>query len=279
MADWWFGRSNTSDLARSAFDPKDGRWSMTSGSEDRAVTETAAAQVEGVPQWAVDAQSGAGDRHLVRSVGLIGAIGLSLALAAPSQAVNINPQAAVPFIGRAIPLAFLVSFVGVLFVAYAVTRLCQRIHGSGSLSTLVAQSLDHHAGAVTGWLICGAYILFVVVQAVTCAIFFGALLEGLGLVHSVANWVYFVIAFTLAVAGTVMASARIRRALGVLLSFEFGTLVLVIVVMAIVACTSPSSPLRSWASARPDPVFTRCRNPVRWSARWRSCLPPTGWPI
>lgn len=175
--------------------------------------------------------------RMARSIGLLGAVGLSLALVAPSQAVNINPQAAEPFVGRAIPLAFLVSFIAVLFVAYAVTRLCQRIHGSGSLSTLVAQSLDHHAGAVTGWLLCGAYILFVVVQAVTCAIFMGALLDGLGLVHSLPNWAYFVTAITLVVVGSVVASVRVRRALGVLLSFEFGTIVLIVIVMAVVACT------------------------------------------
>ncbi len=183
------------------------------------------------------AEPSTGTAHMARSIGLLGAVGLSLALVAPSQAVNINPQAAEPFVGRAIPLAFLVSFVAVLFVAYAVTRLCQRIHGSGSLSTLVAQSLNPHAGAVTGWLLCGAYILFVVVQAVTCAIFLGALLQGLGLVDSIANWVTFVVAISLVAAGTVVASVRIRRALNVLLSFEFGTIVLIVVVMAIVACT------------------------------------------
>ena len=174
---------------------------------------------------------------MARSIGLIGAIGLSLALVAPSQAVNINPQAAEPFVGRAIPVAFLLAFVAVLFVAYSVTRLCQRIHGSGSLSTLVAQSLNSHAGAVTGWLLCGAYILFVVVQAVTCSIFFGALLEGLGLAHSISNWVYFAVAMGLVLMGTAMASVQVRRALGVLMSFEFGTIVLIVIVMTIVACT------------------------------------------
>lgn len=176
-------------------------------------------------------------RRMTRSIGLVGAVGLSLALVAPSQAVNINPQAAEPLVGRGIPLAFLLAFVGVLFVAYSVTRLCRRIHGSGSLSTLVAQSLNPHAGAVTGWLLSGAYILFVAVQAVTCSIFLGALLEGLGLVSSIAPSVYFVVAVGLVLIGTAMASAEVRRALGVLMSFEFGTIILIVVVMTIVACT------------------------------------------
>ncbi len=178
-----------------------------------------------------------GTPRMAKTLGLWAAVGLSLALVAPSQAVNINPQAAEPFVGRAVPLAFFAAFIGVLLVAYAVTRLCQRINGSGSLSTLVAQSLNSHAGAVTGWLICGAYILFVVVQAVTCSLFLGSLLEGLGVVHSIAAWVYFATALGLLAVATLVACARIHRAIGLLMTFEVGTIVLIVVVMAIVACT------------------------------------------
>ena len=199
---------------------------------------------------------GTGTTHMTRTIGLWGAVGLSLALVAPSQAMNINPQAAEPFVGRAIPLAFLVSFVAVLFVAYAVTRLCQRINGSGSLSTLVAQSLNHHAGAVTGWLLAGTYVLFVVVQAVTCSLFLGSLLEGLGIAHAIAGWVYFVISLTLILLGTVMASVQVRRALTFLMSFEVLTIVLIVVVMAIVAGTvifshGPSGQHFTWSVFKP----------------------------
>jgi amino acid transporter len=205
-----------------------------------AETKTQPQAVDGSPRSAPGASEPVPTSNkpgMARSIGLMGAIGLSIALVAPSQAVNINPQAAIPYIGRAVPLSFLVAFIGVLFVAYAVTRLCQRIHGSGSLSTLVAQSLNPYAGAITGWLVCGAYILFVVVQAVTCSIFLGALLNGLGLVKSMPDWVYFSISLSLVAVGTVLASVRVRRALNVLMSFEFATIALVIVVMAIVACT------------------------------------------
>lgn len=182
--------------------------------------------------------AGAGrTKRMTRSLGLWAAVGLSLALVAPSQAVNINPQAAIPFVGRGIPVAFLLAFLAVLLVAFAVARLCQRISGSGSLSTLVAQSLDHRAGAFTGWLMFGGYSLFVVVQAVTCSIFFIGLLEGVGVVHSVPSWSEFVIAIALAAVGTLLASVRVRRAVSVLMSFEAATIVAIIVVMAIVAVT------------------------------------------
>jgi amino acid transporter len=218
-----------------------GRCTMTSVHDDNLIVEgTHPTDDSSEPLSSVPSGSGAssgGTRRMTRSIGLLGAVGLSLALVAPSQAVNINPQAAEPLVGRAIPLAFMLAFVGVLFVAYSVTRLCRRIHGSGSLSTLVAQSLNPHAGAVTGWLLCGAYILFVVVQAVTCSIFLGALLTGLGLVSSIAPGVYFAMAIGLLALGTAMASVQVRRALGVLMSFEFGTIILIVIVMTIVACT------------------------------------------
>jgi len=174
---------------------------------------------------------------MARSLGVWSAVGLSLALVAPSQAVNINPQAAVRFVGRAVPLAFLAAFVAVLLVAYGVTRLAQRINGSGSLSTLVAQSLTHRAGAVTGWLLCGAYVLFVVVQAVTCSIFLGSLLGGLDIAHTISTWVYFAMALGLLAVATLVACLRVHRAIGLLMTFEIGTIVLVVIVMAIVACT------------------------------------------
>ena len=233
--------------------------------------------------------------HMARTLGLWAAVGLSLALVAPSQAVNINPQAAVPFVGKAVPLAFLAAFVAVLLVAYGITRLAQRINGSGSLSTLVAQSVTHRAGAVTGWLLCGAYVLFVVVQAVTCSIFLGALLNGLGIAHSIPDGVTFLIAFGLLAAATLVACLRIQRAIGLLMTFEIGTIVLIVVVMAIVACTvifshgprvstspgaSSSPPAAAiWARRRssassPSPV-SRGRSPWARRRRTRSTTSPS----
>jgi amino acid transporter len=54
---------------------------------------------------------------LKRSLTVWAAVGLSLALMAPSMAANINPQGA-SGAGRAVPLAFLIAAVGVLLVAY-----------------------------------------------------------------------------------------------------------------------------------------------------------------
>lgn len=58
-----------------------------------------------------------GGSGLKRSLTVWAAVGLSLALMAPSMAANINPQGA-SGAGRAMPPAFLIAAAGVLPVAY-----------------------------------------------------------------------------------------------------------------------------------------------------------------
>ena len=55
---------------------------------------------------------------LARELNIWEAIGISVALMAPSMAANINPQGMVGAVGRAIPLTFALATVGVLLVAY-----------------------------------------------------------------------------------------------------------------------------------------------------------------
>jgi predicted TIM-barrel fold metal-dependent hydrolase len=62
---------------------------------------------------------------LKRSLSVWAALGLSVALMAPSMAANINPQGSALHAGRAVPLTFLIAAVGVLLVAYSFVRLCQ----------------------------------------------------------------------------------------------------------------------------------------------------------
>jgi len=86
---------------------------------------------------------------LKRSLSVWQAVGLSLALMAPSMAANINPQGAIGA-GRAVPLAFLIAAVGVLFVAYTFARLCQYYRHSGSAYAFVGATLGPRAGVVAG---------------------------------------------------------------------------------------------------------------------------------
>ena len=106
-----------------------------------------------------------GTRGLKRSLGIWAAIGLSVALMAPSMAANINPQGGAAYAGRAVPLTFLIAAVGVLLVAYSFVRLTQYFHHSGSAYAFVGATLGPRAGVVAGWGMLGTYTFYAVVTA------------------------------------------------------------------------------------------------------------------
>src|SRR2546429_9964133 len=87
---------------------------------------------------------------LKRSLSVWAAVGLSVALMAPSMAANINPQGSALHAGRAAPLTCLIAAVGVLLVAYSFVRLCRYFHHSGSLSASAGATPAPPTGACAG---------------------------------------------------------------------------------------------------------------------------------
>src|SRR5579859_4924307 len=139
---------------------------------------------------------------LKRSLSAWQAIGLSLALMAPSMAANINPQGAETGggaigAGRAVPLAFLIAAVGVLLVAYTFVRLCQYYRHSGSVYAFVGATLGPRAGVIAGWGLVGTYTFYAVTTAAAAGIFGTGLLDTLGIWTNQPSWspMLFVAAF------------------------------------------------------------------------------------
>ena len=69
----------------------------------------------------------------IKNLSVWEAIGISVALMAPSMAANINPQGTAGVVGRAVPVAFALATIGVLLIAYGFVRLCQNFHHAGSV--------------------------------------------------------------------------------------------------------------------------------------------------
>lgn len=103
---------------------------------------------------------------LKRTLSVWRAVGLSVALMASSMAANINPQQTAAAAGRAVPLAFLLSAVGVLLVAYGFVRMCQYYQHAGSVYAFVGSTLGPRAGVVSGIGLLGTYTFYAVVTAV-----------------------------------------------------------------------------------------------------------------
>src|SRR5580704_14595249 len=175
-----------------------------------------------------------GTRGLKRSLSVWAAIGLSVALMAPSMAANINPQASAQTAGRAVPLTFLIAAVGVLLVAYSFVRLCQYFHHSGSVYAFVGATLGPRAGVVAGWGLLGTYTFYAVVTASAAGIFGTAFLQAVGIWTNPPSWAPFILLAVALALALLLAVMPVRRGASVLLSVEGTTVGLILIVTAVV---------------------------------------------
>ena len=175
-----------------------------------------------------------GTRGLKRSLGIWAAIGLSVALMAPSMAANINPQGGATYAGRAVPLTFLIAAVGVLLVAYSFVRLTQYFHHSGSAYAFVGATLGPRTGVFAGWGMLGTYTFYAVVTASAAGIFGTAFLQAVGIWPHPPTWAPWVLVAVALALVLWLAVIPLRRGAGVLLSVEGTTVALILIVTAVV---------------------------------------------
>src|SRR4029079_14334495 len=125
---------------------------------------------------------------LTRSLSVWQAVGLSVALMAPSMAANINPQGTAGLVGRATPLAFLLAAVAVLLIAYVFVRLCQYYRHAGSVYVFTGATLGPHAGAVAGLGLMGTYVFYALVTSSAAGIFGASFLDIIGVWNNQHAW-------------------------------------------------------------------------------------------
>src|SRR5262245_14784400 len=169
---------------------------------------------------------------LKRSLSVWAAVGISVALMAPSMAANINPQGSASYAGRAVPLTFLIAAVGVLLVAYSFVRLCQYFHHAGSVYAFVGATLGPRTGA--GWGLLGTYTFYAVVTSAAAGIFGTAFLQEVKIWPNPPTWAPFVLLAVALVLALALAIIPARRGAHVLLSVEGTTVALILVVTAVV---------------------------------------------
>jgi amino acid transporter len=174
------------------------------------------------------------DGRLRPSLSVWQAVGISVALMAPSMAANINPQGTAGLVGRATPLAFLLAAVAVLLIAYVFVRLCQYYRHAGSVYVFAGATLGPRAGAVAGLGLMGTYVFYGLVTASAAGIFGASFLDSVGLWNGQPWWAGFVVgavALVLALALTVLPA---RRATSILLTVEGVTVLLILAIAAVV---------------------------------------------
>src|SRR4051794_38205571 len=171
---------------------------------------------------------------LRRTLSVWQAVGLSVALMAPSMAANINPQGTATTVGRAVPLAFLLAAVGVLLVAYGFVRLTQHFHHAGSVHAFVGATLGARTGLVSGFALFGTYCFYGVVTSTAAGIFGTDFLAAIGVWPNPPSWAPFVLAAVALLGSLALTVAPARRGTSVLLSVEGVTVALILVISAIV---------------------------------------------
>jgi amino acid transporter len=178
--------------------------------------------------------SPSGGPGLKRSLSVWAAVGISVALMAPSMAANINPQGSASYAGRAVPLTFLIAAVGVLLVAYSFVRLCQYFHHAGSVYAFVGATLGPRTGVIAGWGLLGTYTFYAVVTSSAAGIFGTAFLQEVKIWPHPPTWAPFVLLAVALLVAMLLAIMPARRGASVLLSVEGTTVALILVVTAVV---------------------------------------------
>ncbi len=171
---------------------------------------------------------------LSRTLSVWQAVGLSVALMAPSMAANINPQGTVTSAGRAVPLAFLLASVAVLLVAYGFVRLCQYYNHAGSVYAFVGATLGPKSGVVAGWGLLGTYTFYGVVTSSATGIFGTAFLQEIGVWPHPPTWAPFILVAVALALALLLTVSPAKRGTSILLTVEGATVALILVVTAIV---------------------------------------------
>jgi amino acid transporter len=162
------------------------------------------------------------------------AVGLSVALMAPSMAANINPQFTAQTVGRAVPLAFLFAAIGVLLVGYGFVRLCQYYQHSGSVYAFVGSTLGPRVGVVSGLALFATYVFYGVVTASATGILGTDFLDKVGILDTPGRWSPFVLAALALILALALTIAPAKRGTSTLLLIEGATIALILIVCAVV---------------------------------------------
>src|SRR3954469_20330900 len=162
------------------------------------------------------------------------AVGISVALMAPSMAANINPQGTAGLVGRATPLAFFLAAIAVLLIAYVFVRLCQYYRHAGSVYVFTGATLGPHAGAVAGLGLMGTYVFYALVTSSAAGIFGASFLDIIGVWNDQPDWAGFLVGAVALALALLLAIVPAKRAAEVLLSAEGITVALIVIVSLVV---------------------------------------------
>lgn len=108
------------------------------------------------------------------------ALGVSVALMAPTLAMALNGVGVSGLVGESVPLVFVMGFIGVALVAYGFVRLTRYFNHAGSVYALAGATIGPRAGFFGGFALVGTYIFFAASTLAASGVFVNAFLTELG---------------------------------------------------------------------------------------------------
>lgn len=164
------------------------------------------------------------------AVGTVAVGVMAMAFAAPSTSMFFNSPFAALNAGKAMPAAFLISTIGIAFVAWNIASFARKIPSSGYAFNYVSQGLGAIPGFVSGWMAIFAFVGTPLIVPPVFGVTVSDLIRRLTGVNI--HWAIFTIILLAAVLA--MAIIGIRESLGVggiFLVFEVSVLIIFAVYM------------------------------------------------
>jgi amino acid transporter len=158
-------------------------------------------------------------------------IALSVGIMAPTAAMALNGVGVADNIGRAVPLAFLISGLLVFFVSWSFIRLSAHYSHAGSVYAFSGATLGPRAGFFSGWALLGTYLAFTVASSAEVGLFLAQFANGTG-IWSGSEWIW--ISLAAAIAMGVLAYSDIKLTTRTLISMEAVSVLLITVLMVVI---------------------------------------------
>jgi amino acid transporter len=92
------------------------------------------------------------------AIGVLGAIAMSVGVMAPAAGMIFTPAIVAGHVGPAVPLVYIISLIGALFVANTIVEFSRRLVHAGSFYGFNTAGLGLTFGFLSGWLLFAAYL-------------------------------------------------------------------------------------------------------------------------
>src|SRR5450755_4059982 len=118
---------------------------------------------------------------LIKRLTLLEALGLSLAVVAPTVTAAFNITLVVGAAGPAAPLAFVIAAVATVLIALSFMSFTHRVAHAGSAYAYITHTFGSRAGFIAGWTLLLTYLGFATGFAALVGSFTAAGLKGLSI--------------------------------------------------------------------------------------------------